>query len=130
MCVLSSLKKTTIEERRSPGNEVEKIHYLSKMVNSLHVKGFFVLWLCYHSNKLNLTTVRKSTAKEVVVGLLSFLIVWISDAVNMVLRTKKCVKWRTFDDFLKGVNSILMFFQEKLASLLSKGKPFFGDLEG
>ena len=37
--------------------------------------------------------VRKSTANEVVVGLLSFLIVWISDSVNMVLlRRKKCVK--------------------------------------
>ena len=38
----------------------------------------------YHSSKLNLTTVRKSTANEVV-GLLSFLIVWIWDTVNMVL---------------------------------------------
>ena len=38
------------------------------------VKGFF-LWLCYHSSKLNLTKVRKSTVNKVVVGLLSFLVV-------------------------------------------------------
>ena len=42
----------------------------------------------YHSSKLNLTTVRKSTANEVV-GLLSFLIVWIWDTVNMVLLRRK-----------------------------------------
>ena len=36
-------------------------------------------------SKLNLTRVKKSPAKEAVVGLLSFLIVWISDAINMVL---------------------------------------------
>ena len=42
----------------------------------------------------------------------------------------KCVKWKTFDTFLKRVNSILMSFQEELASLLIVGKPFSSDLEG
>ena len=35
--------------------------------------------------KLNLTTVRKNLVNEVVSWLLSFLIVWILDTVNMVL---------------------------------------------
>ena len=42
------------------------------------------LLLCYDSSKLNLTTVRKSRANEVV-GLLSFFIYWILDTLNMVL---------------------------------------------
>ena len=48
------------------------------------VKGFLVLWLCYHLRKLNLPTVRKSPANEVVDRLLIFLIVWILHTVNMV----------------------------------------------
>ena len=57
------------------------------------VKGLFSLFfifivslfICHDLSKLNLTTVRKSLANKVVVGLLSFLIVWILDTVNMVL---------------------------------------------
>ena len=81
---------------------------------------------------------------EVVVGLLSFLIVWILDTVNMVLffqfelkravhaalTKKKSMKWITFDTFLRRVNFILMFLQEELASLLSMGKPFSGNVGG
>ena len=44
---------------------------------------FFELF--YHSSKLNLTGVRKSPTNKVVVGLLSFLIVWILDTNNMAL---------------------------------------------
>ena len=40
------------------------------------------------------------------------------------------VKTATFDNFLRRVNFFLMFFQEELASLLSTGKPFSGNLEG
>ena len=49
------------------------------------LKVSLFLWLCSHCSKLNLTTVRKSPANEVVVGLLSFLIAWILGTVNMVL---------------------------------------------
>ena len=35
--------------------------------------------------KLSQTTLRKSPAKEVVDGLLSYFIVWISDTINMLL---------------------------------------------
>ena len=94
---------------------------------------------------MNQTAVRNHPANEVVVGLLSFLIVGILDTVNIVLlffqlelkmavhaaRTKrKFLKWTTFDTFLRKVNFIFMFFQEELASLVSAGKPFSGDLEG
>ena len=43
-------------------------------------------------------------------------------------KEKTSVKWITFDDFLRRVNFILMFFKEELAFLLSAGKPFFWDL--
>ena len=57
---------------------------------------------------------------------------WLDlDTILMVLfRRKKCVKWTNVDTFLKRVNSILLFFQEKLASLWSAGKPLLGDLQG
>ena len=70
---------------------------------------------------MNLTTVRKSTVNEVLVGLLSFLIASISDTVNMVLLQRKK---------MREVNNFWYFFQEELASLLSVAKPFSGDLEG
>ena len=76
----------------------------------------------------------------------SFLIVWISYTVNMILlfvqfelkmtvdaailNKKKSVKWRTYDTFLRRVNFILMFLQKELTSLLNMGKPFSSDLEG
>ena len=45
-------------------------------------KRFLLLfWLCYHSSKLNLTTVRKNPVNKFVVGLLSFIVVWILDTV-------------------------------------------------
>ena len=44
-------------------------------------------------------------------------------------RRRKPVKCTTFDTILRRVNFALMFFQEKLASLLSARKPFPGDLE-
>ena len=43
------------------------------------------LFLCNHSSKLNLTTVRKSPVSDFVVGLISFPIAWILDTVNKVL---------------------------------------------
>ena len=51
-------------------------------------------------------------------------------AVHAAHTKKKSVKWKTFDSFLRRINFILIFFQEELASLLSAGKPFFGNLEG
>ena len=81
------------------------------------VKGFLVLWLCYHWRKLNLPTVRRSPANEVVDRLLIFLIVWILHTVNMVLffffsskskwlyaqhaQRKKSLKWTTSDKLKK-----------------------------
>ena len=44
-------------------------------------------------------------------------------------RRRKSVKRTTFDTILRRVNFALMFFLEKLASLLSARKPFPGDLE-
>ena len=86
---------------------------------------------------------RESPAIEVVIGLLSFLVVWISDTMNMVLffqfqlkmavhamHKRKIVKWKTFDTFLRSINFIFMFFQEELPSFLSAGKTFPSDLEG
>ena len=35
-----------------------------------------------------------------------------------------------YDDFLRIVNFILMFFQEELYSLLVSGKPSYSNLEG
>ena len=62
---------------------------ISKQLDRKHcilkVENIKSLWLCYHSNKLNLTMVRETLANKVVVGLLSFLIVWISDTINMLL---------------------------------------------
>ena len=88
-------------------------------------------------SKLNQTKVRKSPSKEVLAGLLSFLIVWISDTINIVLlffqfelkmdvRTA-CVKKKICE---VRVNFILMFFQEELVSLLSVGRLFSSNLEG
>ena len=79
--------------------------------------------------------------KKFVVGLLSFLIVWILDMLILYYfftlnskwlhsQRKKSVKWTSFDAFLKRVNFLLMFFREDLASLLSLGRPFSGYLEG
>ena len=63
--------------------------------------------------------------------IISFLTAWILDTENMLLcKIAVSVKWATFDNFLRKVNFILMFFQEELASLLSTGKPFSGNLEG
>ena len=44
-------------------------------------------------------------------------------------RRRKSVKRTTFDTILRRVNFALMFFLEKLASLLSARKPFSGDLK-
>ena len=98
--------------------------------------------------------VRKSPVNNVVVGLLSFLIVWILDTGNMVLLffqfklkmaahfadTKKKIRSTHKEKdlwseqltilFLRKVNFILMFFREELASLSSAGMQFPGDLEG
>ena len=97
------------------------------------------LWLCHHSSKLNLTTVRKSPANEVVVALLSFLIVWILDTVNMVLlffqfklkwlytlhaRRKKSVKWKSFDTFLKKSYFYFDIFSRRVSFPFKCGKPF------
>ena len=68
--------------------------------------------------------------------IISFLTAWILDTENMLLfhrfemKIAVSVKWATFDNFLRKVNFILIFFQEELASLLSMGKPFSGNLEG
>ena len=68
--------------------------------------------------------------------IISFLTAWILDTVNMLLfhqfeiKIVVSVKTATFDNFLRRVNFFLMFFQEELASLLSTGKPFSGNLEG
>ena len=88
-------------------------------------------------SKLNQTKVRKSPSKEVLVGLLSFLIVWISDTINIVLLFFQfelkmavhtaCVKKKIRE---VRVNFILMFFQEELVSLLSVGRLFSSNLEG
>ena len=43
---------------------------------------------------------------------------------------RKFLKSKTFDTFLRKVDLIFMFLQEELASLVSLGKPFSGDLEG
>ena len=51
-------------------------------------------------------------------------------AVNAARTKKEFVKWTTFDTFLRRVNFILMLSQGELASLLSAGKRFSGDLEG
>ena len=82
---------------------------------------------------------RENPANEVAVGLLSFLIVWISDAVNIFysIQTRNSCTchmheesiWATFDTFSRRVDFIMMVFQE-LPSLLSAEKPFPGDLEG
>ena len=87
---------------------------------------------------------KNSSANEVVVGLLSFLIVRILDTINMVLlffqlklkvavhaaRTRrKFLKWATFDNFLRKVDFIFMFFQEELASFVSTGEHFSSNLE-
>ena len=92
------------------------------------------LWLCYHSSKLNLTTVRKSPENELVVR---FLIGWILKTENVVLllfqfelkmavhatsTKKKFCKVNNFWYFLR-VNFLLMYFQEELASFLSAQKP-------
>ena len=75
----------------------------------------------------------KSPVNEVVVGLLSFLIVWILDTVNMVLffqlelkiavhillTKKKICEVSNLWCFFKESYFILMFFQEEFASLLS-----------
>ena len=51
-------------------------------------------------------------------------------AVHAVRTKKFFLKRTTFDTFLRKVDSILMFFQEKLASLVSVGEPFSEKLEG
>ena len=73
--------------------------------------------------QLNLTTVREIPENVVVLGLLSFLIVWILDIVMMLLlffqfKIKMAVHaagkkeniWTTFDTFEIRVYFILMFF--------------------
>ena len=86
--------------------------------------------------------IKKGPMNNAVVGL-NFLIVWILCTINMLLffqfeikmavhaalMKKKSVMWTTFDAFLRKI-SFLMFLQEELASLLSTGRPFSGDLEG
>ena len=68
--------------------------YISKFVHYDHShkdrflkekKGerFLFSWIFYHSSKFNLTTVGETPANKIVVGLLSFLVVWVSDTVNM-----------------------------------------------
>ena len=92
------------------------------------VKYFFIFWLCHHSSKFNVIAERGSPANEVVVELLSFPIVWISDTVNMVLlfflfklkiavRKKKKIYevWQLFEEELI---SFWCFFQEEFPSLL------------
>ena len=80
----------------------------------------------------NPAMVKKSPTKEVVVGLLSFLIVWILDNRNMVL-----IIWTQNDctgcmhkEKNVGSEQLSILFQEELAFLLSLGKPFLDDLEG
>ena len=89
-------------------------------------KGFFYekkggkvslfLWVCYHSSKLNLTTIRKGPANEVVVELLSFLVVWISDTVNMVLffqfELKMTVSAPLTKEKIYEVNDFQYFFKK------------------
>ena len=50
-------------------------------------------------------------------------------ALHAAPTRKKVCEVTTFDTFLRRVNFILTFFQEKLVSLLSVGKPFSGYLE-
>ena len=93
---------------------------------------------------MNLIAVSKSPAYEIVVECLPFLTVWISDTVNMVLSffqfelrmaahaagtNNEIYEVNNFWYFLRRVNFILIFFQEELASFLSEGNPFFGNLE-
>ena len=88
--------------------------------------------------KAESTTIRETPTNEVVVGL-------ILDAVNIVLlcfqfelkmgvhaasTNKKIFEVHKFWYFFRRVNFILIFFKKELASLLSAGKPFSGDIEG
>ena len=95
------------------------------------VKGFFIFltMLLFKQVESNYT-VRRSPTNKVAVTLLNFLIVWTLDTVNIILffqfelkitmhaaRTKKktSVKWTTFDNFLRRVNFIFMFFQAEIS---------------
>ena len=107
------------------------------------VKGFFIFttMLSLKQVKSNYG-IKMGPMNNAVVGL-NFLIVWILCTINMLLffqfelkmavhaalMKKKSVMWTTFDAFLRKI-SFLMFFQEELASILSTGRPFSGDLEG
>ena len=51
-------------------------------------------------------------------------------AVHAAHEKKNICDVKNFWCFLSSVNFILMFFQEKLAFLLSEVKPFSDDLEG
>ena len=96
----------------------------------------FIFYDDYMLGKLNLIVVRKSPAKEAVVGLLSYLTVWISDTINMLLffqfELKMAVHAACVNEKICEVRAdfILIFFQEELASLFSAGRPVSSNLAG
>ena len=50
-------------------------------------------------------------------------------AVHAARTNNEIYEVNNFWYFLRRVNFILIFFQEELASFLSEGNPFFGNLE-
>ena len=50
-------------------------------------------------------------------------------AVHAARTNNEIYEVNNFWYFLRRVNFIFIFFQEELASLLSAGNPFFGNLE-
>ena len=103
------------------------------------VKCFFIFMCMLSLKQVESDNNKKEPANQVVVVLSSFLIVWISDTVNMALlffqfklkmavhttlTKKKIYEVNNFDTFFRRVNLILMFLQEELASLKNPGKPF------
>ena len=123
-----------LEKKRTPRNEVEKVHDLNEMATllpNLEGKRFIYFndyaitqasWIYYG---------KKEPCKHIctVVRLWSFLIVSILNTINMVLLWRKTVKSKILYTFLRIVNFILIYFQEELASLLSAAKPFSSNLE-
>ena len=95
----------------------------------------FIFYDDYMLGKLNLIVVRKTPAKEAVVGLLSYPTVWISDTINMLFfqfELKMAVHAACVNEKICEVRAdfILIFFQEELASLFSAGRPVSSNLEG
>ena len=108
-------------------NRKEKQFFRMKLASNIAI-GWMVslfLWLCYNSSKLNLTTVRKSTVNEVVVGLLSFLIVWILDTGNMLLlffqfELKMAVQFARTKKKICGTHEEKNLWSEQLTILFKK----------